>query len=198
MTETTMVDQSGLSQDEKPKRKNSGFSIGSWFLLASIVVVAAVFGFALLQRQRAVQPTSGPAPLFALTTFDGQDISLESLKGKVVVINFWASWCGPCRAEAPELQAAWEKYEPGGNVVFIGVAYADNGPRSLEFIDEFDVTYLNGPDLGTRISEAYHIQGVPETFVIDQNGNVAEFIYAGVTESHLSTTIDRLLKGASK
>jgi cytochrome c biogenesis protein CcmG/thiol:disulfide interchange protein DsbE len=146
-----------------------------------------------LARQNAGRPTSGPAPEFPFTTFDGQNFKLSDFRGKVVVLNFWASWCVPCRDEAPELEAAWEQYRSRGDVVFLGIAYADNGPKSLAFIEEFGLTYLNAPDLGTRISAQYGIQGVPETFIIDQRGNVAEFIYAGVTQTQLSAVIDRLL-----
>lgn len=177
---------------DTPTRGRLG--IGSIVLLVGIVAVAAVFALALA-RQQLQQPDSGAAPNFTLETFDGQTINLSDLRGKVVFINFWASWCGPCRSEAPELQAAWEHYQDSGDVVFMGVAYADNGPRSVEYLEEYGITYFNGPDLGTRISEAYHIRGVPESFIIDREGNIAQFIYAGLERDQLIHMIDGVLAG---
>jgi cytochrome c biogenesis protein CcmG/thiol:disulfide interchange protein DsbE len=173
-----------------PRRGRLG--LGSIVLLVGIAAVAVVFAVALT-RQQLSQPSSGAAPDFTLETFDGQTIPLSELRGKVVMINFWASWCGPCRSEAPELQSAWEYYRDGSEVVFLGIAYADNGPRSIAFLEEFGVTYPNGPDLGTRISDDYHIQGVPETFIIDPDGNINQFIFAGVTRDRLITIIDGIL-----
>ena len=115
---------------DAPKR---GIGMGGIVLLVGVVAVAAVFGLALIDRN-AGQPTSGPAPDFTLTTLDGQDVRLSDLRGQVVVINFWASWCVPCRDEAPALQAVWERYRDRG-VVLLGVAWTDTERNARAFID---------------------------------------------------------------
>lgn len=189
MTELSNWNPVQTELEEKPRKR--GLSLGSIVLLLGIVAIAVVFGLQLI-RQNQTQPTGGPAPDFTITTFEGDTLKLSDLRGRIVVLNFWASWCAPCRAEAPALQSVWEQYQDDG-VVLLGVAYADNGPKSLEYIAEFDITYPNAPDLGTRISETYNIQGVPETFIIDRDGNVAQFIYAGITEAQLSSILDDML-----
>lgn len=177
--------------DEPIQIQRSTSRIGSVVLIIWVAVSIVVFGLAL-SRRNETQPTSGPAPDFSLTTFNGAQFRLSDQRGKVVVINFWASWCIPCRTEAPALQATWEHYKEKG-VLFIGVDYADTDDNALAFIKEFGITYLNGPDVGIKIFSAYRVQGVPETFVIDQQGNVAQFLYAGVNEKQLSSAIDLLL-----
>jgi cytochrome c biogenesis protein CcmG/thiol:disulfide interchange protein DsbE len=187
MTDTTFPVEESV---EQPQRRG-GFGLGQLLVLGAIVVIGVIVGLTLNQ-QNQTQPTGGPAPDFTLTTFDGQSVRLSELKGNVVVLNFWASWCAPCRAEAPHLQTAWEKYKDQ-DVVFLGVAYADNGPRSMAFMEEYGFTYLNGPDLETRISEMYNIQGVPETFIIDKEGNIDKFLITQVNVAQLSGYIDPLL-----
>lgn len=168
-----------------------GLNLGAVLLLAAVLVVALIFGLGLA-RQNQTQPTSGPAPDFTLTTLDGGQMRLRDLKGKVVVINFWASWCGPCRDEAPALQNVWEKYRDQ-DVIVMGVAWTDTETGARAFMNEFGQDYPNGLDIGTKIGDAYHITGVPETFIIDRDGNVAEFIFANVTETALSASIERVL-----
>jgi cytochrome c biogenesis protein CcmG/thiol:disulfide interchange protein DsbE len=114
-----------------------------------------------------------PAPDFSITTFDGQQYRLSDLRGKVIVVNFWASWCKPCEQEAADLETAWRYYQPGGNVVFLGIDWTDTEKNGLAYLARFGITYPNGPDLGTRISQAYRITGVPETYIIDRQGNLA-------------------------
>jgi cytochrome c biogenesis protein CcmG/thiol:disulfide interchange protein DsbE len=142
------------------------------YFIASISVLALLALLALgLNKARAGPLQSGNAPDFTLKGFDSQSVTLSELTGKVVIINFWASWCPPCREEAPYLEQTWRKYRDLG-VVFIGVDYLDSENKALAYIEEFDITYLNGPDIGSRISQAYNIQGVPETFFVDKKGQL--------------------------
>jgi cytochrome c biogenesis protein CcmG/thiol:disulfide interchange protein DsbE len=124
-----------------------------------------------------VQP-GARVPDFSLALFSGyeysgqSEIRLSELRGKVVLINFWASWCKPCEQEAAALQGAWKYYAPGGQVVILGVDYVDTEPAARVFMKKFGKTYPNGADAGTRISQMFRIKGVPETFILDTAGLV--------------------------
>jgi cytochrome c biogenesis protein CcmG/thiol:disulfide interchange protein DsbE len=125
-------------------------------------------------RKGVSQPKSGPAPDFMLTLFDGGQLSLAELRGRPVVLNFWASWCDPCKDEAPLLEAAWRRYKEQG-LMMVGVDYLDQEPAARAYLQEFQITYPNGPDLGSRIARRYFIRGVPETFFIDPDGQIKSF-----------------------
>ncbi len=144
----------------------------SIFGISLIVVVAVIALFGLRVMQKLAPPLeNGAAPAFELKTFDGQTIRLADMKGKAVAVNFWASWCQPCREEAPLLEAAWRKYKDRG-FILVGVDYVDTDEAARAYMKEFDLTYPNGPDVQTLISHAYNITGVPETYFITKGGKI--------------------------
>jgi cytochrome c biogenesis protein CcmG/thiol:disulfide interchange protein DsbE len=110
-----------------------------------------------------------------------------------VVINFWASWCKPCEEEASLLEALWRKYRERG-VIFVGVDYLDVPSAAMDYLRRFEITYPNGPDLGTRISRLYRVTGVPETFVVDPEGRVVFYKAAPIQPGELEAVLDPLVK----
>ncbi|MCJ7735306.1 MAG: TlpA family protein disulfide reductase [Anaerolineales bacterium] len=142
-------------------------------LWASVFLLLVVLGVGLFRSQQGQVNVGEPAPEFDLISFSGETYRLSDYRGSVVVINFWASWCESCKPEARDLETAYQNYLSRGDVIFLGVDYVDTEPEALAYLEEFQITYPNGPDLRTEISQAYRIRGVPETFIIDQNGLIA-------------------------
>ncbi|HEX6303902.1 MAG TPA: TlpA disulfide reductase family protein [Anaerolineales bacterium] len=170
-------------------------SVGALFAWGTLLALLVLLAFGLLRSQKGPVSQGEVAPDFSLTTFSGEEIHTADLAGKVIVINFWASWCKPCEQEAADLEAAWQQYKPGGEVVFLGVDYVDTETEALAYLEKFNITYPNGPDLGTRVSQAYRIRGVPETFFIDQDGKLAYFQKGPFTSlSQITAVIDPLLE----
>jgi cytochrome c biogenesis protein CcmG/thiol:disulfide interchange protein DsbE len=166
-------------------------AIAAWITILGLL---ALLAFGLLRAQRGPLKVGDPAPDFTLTTFEGVQIPLNDLRGKVVLVNFWASWCIPCEEEAPELEAAWRYYQPRGDVVFLGIDYLDTETKAKAYLQRFNVTYPNGPDLGTRIAHAYRTTGVPETFIITRDGTLANFKLIPFTSmAEIRSMIDPLL-----
>jgi cytochrome c biogenesis protein CcmG/thiol:disulfide interchange protein DsbE len=140
------------------------------------------------------------APQFSLGLFDeyrggwaSNTLNLADLRGKGVVVNFWASWCKPCEEEAAALEAAWQQYKDKG-VVFVGVDYLDQDPSAKRYLEKFHITYPNGPDLASKISKRYTIRGVPETFFIDPQGKIVSCRKIGpIEQGELSQRIAEIM-----
>ena len=169
-----------------------------WVALLALLTLVA---FGLRRSQQKPIQVGDTLPDFTLSFFDGyqalnkSDLQLSALRGKVVVINFWASWCKPCEQEAESMEATWRSYEQSGQVVFVGVDYVDTEPEARGYLKKFNITYPNGPDLGTRISQMFRITGVPETYFVDREGKLA-FAQIGpfTTEAEIHPIIDPLIK----
>ncbi|GBD15558.1 Thiol-disulfide oxidoreductase ResA [bacterium HR26] len=121
------------------------------------------------------------APGFTLTTFDGRPMSLAAYRGRTVVLNFWASWCPPCREEAPVLRQFAARHA-GGSVVLLGVDVWDKEPDARAFLAEFGLSYPNALDRDGLVSIEYGVSGVPETYVIGPDGRLLGK-YTGPVES---------------
>ena len=157
-------------QEKYRESKPWGARIAAWIGLLTLL---GIVGWALIRAQEGPVSPGKLAPEFELTSFNGEVISSADLDGKVVVLNFWSSWCKPCESEAADLETAWRQYQSRGDIVFLGVDYVDTEPEAKVYLEKFDITYPNGPDLRTNISQAFRIRGVPETYIIAKDGILA-------------------------
>ncbi len=169
-----------------------------WIIVTAFAILV---GFLVLIGMGVKNAQAGPimigqkAPDFELTTFEGIQIKSEDLLGKVVLINFWASWCDTCADEAQMMEQVWQEYQPGGQVVFLGLAYSDIETGSLEYLKKYQISYPNCPDLGTKISRMFRIRGIPETFILDRDGKLAYFQYGSFSsEEQIRNLINPLLE----
>lgn len=162
-------------------------------VLAAALVVALGFGLFRSSNGQVEGPLVGkPAPAFTLQTLNGGTVSLASLKGRPVVLNFWASWCVPCRDEAPQLRDLSEKQTANGLAV-VGVVFSDKNLKAVNsFVQEYALAYpsLLDPQLNTSI--AYGVSGVPETFFIDKSGVVRGYDQGGLTKERLTAGLGKI------
>lgn len=145
-------------------------------IFVAIILILIILGYAIFGDRIIIKksPLVGyEAPEFTLTLFDGRTVKLSDLKGKAVVLNFWASWCIPCRDEAPALESSWLKYKDR-QVAFIGVNIWDDDANALSYLRKYGGGYPNGMDRDGRVGVDYGVAGVPETYFIDPTGKITK------------------------
>lgn len=153
-------------QGELPRR---------WLVVGAVLPLVLLAGWAaVLFAQRAAPSgarVGAPAPQFALSDLDGNPVRLSDLRGRPVIVNFWASWCGPCVEEFPLLEAAAAAHEQDG-LVIVGIVFRDNSEAARAFMSRMGVTWAAAMDPGEVIADTFGIHGPPETFFIDAEGVV--------------------------
>jgi cytochrome c biogenesis protein CcmG/thiol:disulfide interchange protein DsbE len=174
-------------------------------VLSAVVVVVVglllgLLGWRILDRQEgtgianaALAGERPAAPDFTLPELDGEgEITLSSYRGRVVVLNVWASWCPPCKDEAPALQDAWERWRDDG-VVVLGLNAQDLSGDARAFVSEHEITYPNVRDGGTATPGKFGVVAFPETLFIDADGRIAVYrpgpVDAEMIESGIETAL---------
>jgi cytochrome c biogenesis protein CcmG/thiol:disulfide interchange protein DsbE len=170
--------------------------VGGFVAIAVPVLALLGYGFTRDAKDIPSPLVARPAPGFTLPLMgpDGGTVSLEQLRGKVVLLNFWASWCAPCRAEARLLEDASRRYADLG-VVFLGVNIQDKDDPARLFLREFGVTYPNARDESGQVAIDYGVWGIPETFFIDRQGRITYKHVGALDSPTLTAKLDETARG---
>jgi cytochrome c biogenesis protein CcmG/thiol:disulfide interchange protein DsbE len=173
----------------------TGRMLSLGMVVAGAALVAALLSFGLGRDPTAIRsPLVGrAAPDFTLPTLDGaSSVRLAALRGQVVVLTFWASWCTECRVEQPALNAVWDRFRDAG-VVLVGVNFQDSPPDALTYVAETRTTWPVVADPGSRTALAYGVYGIPETFFIGPDGRVEAKRVGTLSYDQLIQEVSQLL-----
>ena len=191
----------GAQQASDARRRMSPMRIAVILIVvASVLALAALLALGLSNRapvtgRSGITRIDKPAPAINMPLYGGGSLTAADYADKPVVVNFWASWCGPCRQEAPVFERLSREYSERG-ALFIGVNIQDAEADAEAYLREYDITYPNGKDEDGSISIDYGVIGIPVTFFINRDG-VVQRRWAGVArETQLRQWIDELVLGA--
>ena len=168
------------------------------FLLAMLIAGFTIFlaigvmGTTTATSRSGKELVGKKAPSFVAPNVGGQLVSLENYKNKPLVLNFWASWCPPCRDETPGMERIWRKYEDQG-VVILGINVQDGEKEAERYISEFGVTFSNALDLDGSITVDYGVTGLPVTFFIDNDSVVTGRWVGSISEDRLDNWVSNLI-----
>jgi cytochrome c biogenesis protein CcmG, thiol:disulfide interchange protein DsbE len=179
-------------------RKPTGYQ-----LILSMVALVTGIAWIWFSRAKPGETTAGKiptprsgflAPDFTLETADGRAISLSSLRGQPVLLNIWASWCGPCRAEMPAIERVFQEYKVKGlNILAINATSQDQISQALSFVRENNLTFPILFDEQGDVNRQYNVQALPTTFFIDANGIIKEVVIGGpMSEASLRIRVEQL------
>ena len=185
----------GEGQADTERAEGHGIPADRILIVFAALCVVAVLVIGLGGGRTASE--GGAAPDFQLALYGGGETRLADYEGRILVINFWASWCGPCRAELPALQAAWTEYR-GRGVAFLGITVRDVAERAQALIDEFGLTYPNAYDPYNTIWQSYGLTGVPETVFVAADGVIAKRFIGQISQKALRAELDALLEASEK
>ena len=169
-----------------------------------ILILVLGVGWIFLSADREGVSTAGQipapqkgflAPTFTLETLEGKSVTLSDLRGKMVLLNFWATWCPPCRAEMPAFQEAYADYVEKDFVIIAVNATAQDSPEAVaEFIAEFGLSFPIMLDRTGEVNRLYQVQSLPTSFFIDKDGVIQEVVVGGLAEAMVRVRIEELMK----
>jgi len=174
----------------------SSLKIVSFLLIIFFILLLLVAVFGNRTSVKESPLVGKKAPDIEIESFDGNKIQLSDFDDKIILLNFWASWCMPCKQEAPELDSSWNKYR-NSDVVFIGINILDEESNAKRYLDQYKPEYLNGYDRQGNVALDYGVSGVPETYFISKGGIIVDKYIGPLSEQLIDKYIDKIKSNKS-